>query len=621
MTWDDDGWREAARDYQKNQKPNGGVLESKRRSQADVLLELALDAELFLAPDGTGYADIIVNGHRETWPIKSRGCRRWLARRYFETEHKAVRSEPMNSVLGVLEAKAQFDAPKHEVHMRIAEHGGCIYIDLSDKEWRAVKISADGWTIVERPPVRFRRAKGMLSLPVPLSGGSIDALRKYLNVKNDSEFVLAVSCLLAALRGRGPYPVLALSGEHGAAKSTFSRLLRSLFDPNSAPLRTLPRSERDLAISANNSYAQVFENISSLSDWLSDALARLATGGGLATRELYTDDEEVLFEATRPIILNGIEDFVARPDLGDRTVLLTLENIPDDRRKLEKDIWSEFEHERPRIFGALLDAVAHGLRQLPHVHLGRLPRMADFAHWATACETALWPAGTFMAAYRENIARMVDITLEASSVAEAIREFMVTRTEWEGTSKDLLAALAESVGEQVVQSKGWPSTPRNLSGRLRRDAAGLRRIGVEVVFGGEGRKRRAIRMTKRVENDLKPPSPPSPPSPAHNINDLAGTVADSQSAPTVTPIVTPNPLKTNDGDCRDGGDGCLHAFPDHNSNEYASLDRLCDHCGRPSTAKDPLRPWDWPGRPDGIRLHSCCEELWFDSGAPAGGTS
>jgi hypothetical protein len=98
---------------------------------------------------------------------------------------------------------------------------------------------------------------------------------------------------------------------------------------------------------------------------------------------------------------------------------------------------------------------------------------------------------------------------------------------------------------------------------------------------------------------------------------LAGTVADPQSAPTATSTVTPKPLKTDDGD---GGRGCLHAFPGHTSNEYASPDRLCDHCGRPSAATDPLRPWDWSGRPDGIWLHSRCEELWFDSGALAGST-
>lgn len=554
----EDACRRADEEAVKKSGNGLGAPEGRRRSQADALLRLALVAELFLAPDGTGYADIIVNGHRETWPLKSRSFRRWLARRYFQTERKAVRSETMQSVIGVLEAKAQFEAPKHEVHVRVVEHGGSIYIDLGDEEWRAIEITADGWTIIDRPPVRFRHAKGMLPLPVPLRGGRIDALRKFLNVKNDSEFVLAVSCLLAALRGRGPYPVVALCGEHGAAKSTFSRLLRSLVDPNTAPLRALPRCDRDLAISANNSYAQVFENISSLPDWLSDALARLATGGGLATRELYTNDEEALFDATRPIILNGIEDFVARPDLGDRTVSLTLESIPDERRKLEKEIWSEFERERPLIFGALLDAVAHGLRQTPHVCVDQLPRMADFAYWATACETALWPAGTFMAAYRENIARMTDITLEASLVAEAVRELMSSRAEWDGTSKELLAALAAAVGEQVANSKRWPTTPRKVSGQLRRDAAGLRHVGIEVVFGGEGRKRRAIRIRRSVENACKEPSLPPPPSPENITSELGVTVMDPQQIPTVTP----SQLKSNGGDGGGGGDGDFHGFSD-----------------------------------------------------------
>jgi hypothetical protein len=561
--WNDPGWKEAAREYHEQRERNGGrghdAHEIRRRSQADAVLELALVAKLFLAPDGTGYADVIVHGHRETWPIKSRGFRRWLAERYFEREHKAVRSEPMQSVIGVLEAKAQFDAPKREVHVRVAEHNGCIYIDLADKEWRAVEIRPEGWTIVDRPPVRFRRAKGMLPLAMPLRGGRIDALRKFLNVKNDSEFILAVSCLLAALRGRGPYPVVALCGEHGAAKSTFSRLLRSLVDPNTAPLRALPRCVRDLAISANNSYAQVFENISSLPDWLSDALARLATGGGLATRELYTNDEEALFDATRPIILNGIEDFVARPDLGDRTVLLTLESIPDERRKLEKEIWSDFELERPLIFGALLDAVAHGLRQSPHVSLNQLPRMADFAHWATACETALWPLGTFMAAYRENVARMVDITLEASPVAEAVQELMASRAEWEGTAIELLPDLAAAIGERVANSKRWPTTPRSLSGWLRRDAAGLRRIGIEVAFGGQGRKRRAIRIARSVVNTCKEPSPRSPPSLESNMSELSVTVVDPQQ----TPTVTPNHLKSNSGAGGDGRAGDLHGLSDN----------------------------------------------------------
>ena len=124
------------------------------------------------------------------------------------------------------------------------------------------------------------------------------------------------------------------------------------------------------------------------------ALCRLATGGGFAVRQLYTDQDEVLFDAARPVSLNGIEDIVERPDLADRAVFLTLEPIPEERRRPEAEIRAAFEAERPRILGALLDAVVEGLKNLPETRLPKLPRMADFALWATACETAIWPAGT-----------------------------------------------------------------------------------------------------------------------------------------------------------------------------------------------------------------------------------
>src|SRR5262249_14350570 len=152
----------------------------------------------------------------------------------------------------------------------------------------------------------------------------------------NAHFVLAVSFMLAAMRERGPYPVLDLVGEHGSAKSTFARVLRKLIDPNSASLRALPREDRDLFIAANNGHLLVFDNVSKMPDWISDTLCRLATGGGFATRQLYSDGDEALFDAMRPIILNGIEDIIERPDLADRAIFLTLESIDDERRKPEK---------------------------------------------------------------------------------------------------------------------------------------------------------------------------------------------------------------------------------------------------------------------------------------------
>lgn len=468
----------------------------KHPKQADILIRLAQAAELFHAPDGTGFADIKIRGHRETWPIRSKGFRRWLARRYYQAMKGAPNSEAMQSALNIIEAKAHFDALERKVHVRVGGHDGRLYLDLADDAWRAIEIGAEGWQVIDKPPVRFRRAAGMLPLPVPMKGGAVTALRPFLNVKSDGDFVLAVAWLLAALRDCGPYPVLVLGGEHGSAKSTFASLLRALIDPNTAPLRALPREDRDLFIAASNGHVLAFDNVSGLPAWISDTLCRLATGGGFAVRQLYTDQDEVLFDAARPAVLNGIEEIVTRPDLADRALFLTLDPIPDDRRQPERELRAAFEQARPQILGALLDAVVHGLDRLPHVRLDRLPRMADFACWATACESAMWPAGTFGGAYDQNRDDAVIAVIEADPIAMTVRALLVERRQWSGTASELLAVLAAKVGEKISKSKTWPDGARALSGRVRRAAPFLRKLGIEITFTREpGTGSRMIQIT------------------------------------------------------------------------------------------------------------------------------
>jgi hypothetical protein len=320
-----------------------GDMGGRGPKQADILIDLAQTAELFHAPDGTGFADLDINGHRETWPIRNKGFRRWLARRFFEETGGAPSSEGLHSALNVIEAKAHFDGPERLVHIRVGGLDGRLYLDLGDKTWRAVEIDATGWRVTDNPPVRFRRASGVKAMPIPVRGGSVAALRSFLNVQTDADFVLVVAWALACLLNRGPYPVIVLSGEQGSAKSTFSAILRALLDPNTAPLRALPREDRDLFIAASNGHVLAFDNVSGLPAWISDTLCRLAAGGGFAVRQLYSDQDEVLFDAARPVILNGIEDIVTRPDLADRSVFLTLEPIPEERRRPEQELWAAFD--------------------------------------------------------------------------------------------------------------------------------------------------------------------------------------------------------------------------------------------------------------------------------------
>ena len=510
--------------------------------QADILIDLAQATELFHTPDGTSYADLDIKGHRETWPIRGKGFRRWLSRCFYEATQGAPSSEALQSALSVIEAKAHFDAPERTIHIRVGGLDGKLYLDLGDETWRAVEIDATGWRVIDNPPVRFRRASGMLPLPEPVAGGSIDKLRSFLNVRSDADFVLTVAWALAVLRNRGPYPALVLSGEQGSAKSTFASILRSLLDPNTAPLRALPREDRDLFIAANNGHVLAFDNVSGLPAWISDTLCRLATGGGFAARQLFSDQDEVLFDAARPVILNGIEDIVTRPDLADRAVFLTLEPIPEGKRRPEAELWAAFEAERPRLLGVLLDAIAQGIKRLADTHLEKLPRMADFALWVTACETALWPAGTFWSAYCGNHDEAVEGVIDADPIAAAIRALMATRTEWVGNASDLLGALSELVGERVVKSKTWPDSPRALSGRLRRAATFLRKIGVEISFERKGRERaRTITIVTcpAPETPLMRPSAPSAPP---TRTEIASFVAGSSPVP-------PRPIGSNADGC------------------------------------------------------------------------
>ena len=461
-----------------------------RTSQVDILIRLSRNADLFHTADGAGYADVHTDGHRETWPIKSKGFRLWLTCRFFAETRGAPSSEAQQTALNAIEAQALFAGPKRTVCLRVGGYGGKVYLDLCDEAWQAVEIDDKGWRVVQDPPIRFRRTAGMLPLPVPAGGGSIETLRSFLNVKSDADFVLAAAWLLGCLSDRGPYPALGLSGEQGSAKSSFARILKDLVDPHTVSLRSLSRDERDLFIAGNNGYVLAFDNVSTIPAGMSDTLCRLATGGGFSTRKLHTDQDEVLIDVTRPTILNGIEDFFARADLADRAILLTLEAIPEERRRTEADLWAAFEAERPKILATLLDGVAKGLAKLPETKLDKHPRMADFAKWVTACETAFWPAGTFLKAYTGNRDVAVETTIDSDPVAGVVCTFMLTRTEWVGTASELLDELGKTAGERITKSKSWPQMSNLLSGRLRRAAPVLRKVGIELNFDREGKGRR-----------------------------------------------------------------------------------------------------------------------------------
>jgi hypothetical protein len=465
----------------------------KLTSQADGLIKIGDGWEFFHTSDHRSFACVPVNGHKETIAVRSRKFRALLIRSYHRDSGKAVNTGSIEEAVAFFEGAA-LCGKELAVHTRLATHGGVIYLDLCNERWEAIEITADCWRVVAEPPVKFRRTRGMLPLPTPTGGGSVSDLRPFVNVANDDEFALLVAFLLAALRPGLPCPVEVLHGEQGSAKSTTAKVQKKLLDPAEPLLRSLPRDGRDLFIAASNSWIVALDNVSGLPVWLSDALCRLAVGGGFATRELYSDDEERIFSALRPIALNGIEEIATRSDLLDRCILLELPMIPKEKRRVEADFWREFEQVRARILGALLDAVACGLKNLPTTRLESCPRMADFATWIVACEPALgWAVWTFLRAYERNRNEANSLSVEASVIGTLIQQ-IAAQGDWIGTATELWKELVELGGEDGQKQAGWPKNGRAVAGQLKRIAPNLRAQGVIVNWLPRTSGRRQIQI-------------------------------------------------------------------------------------------------------------------------------
>jgi len=336
-------------------------------------------------------------------------------------------------------------------------------------------------------------------------GGNLKDLTKFLNLE-EKDWPLVAGYLIASMKPTGPYPILILQGEQGSAKSTFARLIRRIIDPNSSPLRTIPRNERDLMIAAQNGWILNFDNLSGLRKELADAFCRLSTGGGFSTRELYSDGEETLFNSQRPLILNGIDDIAVRGDLKDRAFIINLPVISEEKRRPESEVLEEFEQFLPSIIGALLDAVVCALKNLASVQLNSLPRMADTAKWVTAAEESLgWSSGTFMKVYGANRVEANRVGLEFDLVAQAIFNLKVeTSWSWEGTYSELLGQLNEKQSDSVTKNKFWPKTASALSQQIRRQAVTLRSAGIEVRTLTRTADKRPVLITKTEQLTVTP---------------------------------------------------------------------------------------------------------------------
>jgi hypothetical protein len=451
--------------------------------------------------NGDSFATVKMNECEDTLPLESERFRTYLAGLYYRSQGKACSAQALLDAISVLDSKARFEGPTVPIYVRMAfvPAEDAIYYDLADSR-HVIRVTSRGWQVITNPPIKFIRPKGLHALPVPETGGRVDELRGLLNCSDDRQWATLLAWLMGCFQPEGAAPILNLNGEQGSGKTTTSMMLKILVDPSTSGLQSEPNSIRDLMIAASSGHIFALDNLSNISPFLSDALARLSTGAGFSTRRLRTDGEQHIISCRRPILVNGIPELATRADLADRCLNLTLNTISDDKRCDEADLWKKFQASRARILGALLDAVVAALAGRKTIKVGRLPRMADHAKWVSAAEAALrLSPGTIMDAILGNRTDADAMTIEASPVATALLELMRNRYPFIGTAAELLDLL-DSNGDQ--RRDGWPRSPKALLDEMRRIAPCLCRYGLIMSVLPKTGIKRTMRLAWKGQPDL-----------------------------------------------------------------------------------------------------------------------
>ncbi|MBV9846187.1 MAG: hypothetical protein JOZ47_14115 [Kutzneria sp.] len=604
---DSDAWADEDSQVHKHQ-PQEGVSDrdggKRGPSQASLLAALARKRyDLFMSEDGRPYG-VKVEGPNIALPLRGKaGLRSQLARIYTDDNGGAVPSQTaLADAITVLEGVAISVEPRVP-HLRVARHGEHIVIDLGTADGRCAIIGPDGWQRAPRSPVLFRRSGAMKPLPDPIrDGDGLARFRALLNV-SDTAFQLLVAWLVAGFIPDLPHPILTFRGEQGTGKSKAAQLVIGIIDPSGAPKRTAPRDIKSWATQAFNSWALCLDNVSVISDWLSDALCRAVTGDGIVDRALYTDDDVVVLEFRRVLAMTTIDAGALAGDLAERLLTIELNLIPDHMRREEAELDTAYADAHAGILASLFDLLADVLKALPDVQLAERPRMADFARILAAVDTVKgWDT---LASYKASARDAVTDVLDGEPFAQAVVA-LVDKSGPNGvrlTASELLAAV--EAPERLP--KKWPKDSTRAGGQLKRLAPALRTIGIEVDDSERGpapKRQRLYRLTASPERRSETASPassggekgalssgnmmdasptPSASTPVDGM-DARGTVMDAELFTASIRENDPDQQEHRRVDTGDAMDAEMHPLSEPVT--LSDGDRPCDRCGTSPTRVD-----------------------------------
>ena len=460
----------------------------------DSLVKLALNPEntksLFIDQNEKPHAAVMVgtDRHLEIFPVYSSKFKRYLSKLYRSNFGSCISDSSLNTVITNLAAEAEFNGEVIPLHLRVAWgsdvnrcNGDCIYYDMSDVQRKIIEISIDGWKIIDRKndsaPILFRKynQQPLVEPSRNYPANIFDQFLNLTNVKNPKHRQLIKVYIISTLIPEIDHIILTTYGPKGAAKSFLLELIKKMIDPTKPTLLTLHGNIDQFIQQVNHNYLNYYDNVKFIPYWLSDEICKAVTGIGHTKRQLFTDDDDIIYEHKRCLGLNGINVALTESDALDRSLFVELEEIDEEKRRKEEDLWKEFERIKPQVLGYILDVLVKAMQIKQTLHLQKLPRMADFAEWSEAISQALgYPPMSFIEVYAENRNEINIIAVNESAVGSLVVKYildhekqfgLITKVEFD--TQELYKTLIEFAGSNEIDIRGR-EFPKNAGSLVRK---------------------------------------------------------------------------------------------------------------------------------------------------------
>ena len=283
--------------------------------------------------------------------------------------------------VGELEAqfqsRAYSEGEKRNLRVRSLRKKNSIYIHTYNETNDIYKIDESGVSLSNEMNTHFIKPSTSIAMEVSKDSCSFEDIKGIFNIKEDTQAYLLIGLLLNCWFSEKPHLLTVFEGPQGCGKSTITKMFKEIVDPSHPTDRTPPDKEELLFIASKNNLVIAYDNLSYISKKMSDALCRILTGSAFTNRTLYTNTDETFLEYCRPIVLNGINSFIERSDLVDRSVFLYLKKISQVISPNELD--EQFKELLPSIRRYLFDLLSNVLKKSPYIkNKENLPRMIDF---------------------------------------------------------------------------------------------------------------------------------------------------------------------------------------------------------------------------------------------------